>query len=66
MNIVLNGNNKEVKNNSTILELLTDIHKEPAAVVIELNGEIIKRDKWAEHKLKLEDKLEIINFVGGG
>lgn len=66
MKISINGNLKEIKSDLTILDLLKDLKKEPQGVVIELNGDIIKRDKWKDTKLKLNDKLEIISFVGGG
>ena len=42
-------------------------HKiEPRMIVIEYNGEIIKRDRWDGITLQDGDKLEIVHMVAGG
>lgn len=38
----------------------------PAGVAIEINGQVIPRQKWSDVKLKGEDQVELIRFVGGG
>jgi sulfur carrier protein len=38
----------------------------PDRVAVELNRELIQRERWAETKLSTGDKLEIVHFVGGG
>ena len=35
-------------------------------VAIELNREIVPRDRWSETELHEGDRLEIVHFVGGG
>lgn len=35
-------------------------------VAIELNRNIVPRDRWAETTLNDGDKLEMVHFVGGG
>lgn len=35
-------------------------------IVIELNGKIISKDKYKKIKIKNDDILEILTFVGGG
>lgn len=35
-------------------------------VVVELNLEIIEPERWKETKLKENDNLEILRFMGGG
>ena len=35
-------------------------------IAVELNGQIIPRSCYAKVKLKADDKLEIVRFVGGG
>ena len=43
------------------------LHKiEPRMIVIEYNGEIIKRDRWEGITLQDGDKLEIVHMVAGG
>jgi thiamine biosynthesis protein ThiS len=38
----------------------------PDRVAIELNREIVPRDRWAQTRLNDGDELEIVHFVGGG
>ncbi len=66
MNITLNGKTKEICDNSTILQLLTELDLHPQQVAVEVNREIVKRDKFEEHQLGDGDELEILRFVGGG
>ena len=35
-------------------------------VAIELNGKIIPQNKYDKKKLKNNDKIEIVQFIGGG
>ena len=35
-------------------------------VAVELNREIVPRDRWSQTHLKDGDRLEIVHFVGGG
>jgi len=35
-------------------------------VAVELNRDIVQRDKWASTSLNSGDRLEIVHFVGGG
>jgi sulfur carrier protein len=38
----------------------------PDRLAVELNREIVPRDRWPQTHLKDGDRLEIVHFVGGG
>ncbi len=38
----------------------------PQRVAIELNGQVARRDEWAQTVLRENDRVEIVHFVGGG
>ena len=66
MNIIINGESKTFNDDMTlesVLEQLSLVGKVMAAAV---NMEIVKQDVWTEYKLKDGDKLELLDFVGGG
>lgn len=65
MKIKVNGIEMDVQA-STIMELLQELEINPQRVVVEVNLEIIKRDRFSEHKINEGDSVEIVNFVGGG
>ena len=66
MLVRVNGLNYDVKEGIKLLQLLADLKYNCEGVVIEYNEEIISNDKWEQIRLKAEDKLEIVAFVGGG
>ncbi|MBI2817875.1 MAG: sulfur carrier protein ThiS [Acidobacteria bacterium] len=66
MEIVLNGETREVRPAITLRELLRSLGLREDRVAIELNREIVHRDRWAETQLHDGDRLEIVQFVGGG
>ncbi len=66
MDIVVNGAQKQVPENITALQLLELLKVPPERVVVELNMTILKRAQLAGTLLKLNDKVEIVHFVGGG
>lgn len=66
MRIQINGKDKEIQDNSTILNLLEHLGQHPQKVAVEVNREIIKRDRYSHHHLQQGDEIEILQFVGGG
>ena len=50
----------------TLATLLESLGMKSDRVAVELNLEIVPRDRWPEIILKDGDRLEIVHFVGGG
>ena len=66
MQIKINGAVAELPDNSSVKDLLLARKLPEGILVLELNGEIIKREKWESLKLNPSDSLEIISVIGGG
>lgn len=66
MQIVLNGENKEISENISLKQLVDKLELKQERVAIELNKTVARRKDWAEIMLKDGDSLEIVHFVGGG
>ena len=66
MMLTINGEDRELSSISTISSLLDQLGMKPDRVAVELNRELIPRDRWAATELSGGDKLEIVHFVGGG
>ena len=64
--IRLNGKVKSVMEDYKMQNLLNDFKIPLKKVAIELNLEIIDKKKLKEIKLKNNDKIEIVHFIGGG
>ena len=64
--IKVNGKFKMVLNNSKLSDLLKNLNIPIKKVAIELNQEIIDKKRSSNIKLKKNDKIEIVHFIGGG
>ena len=64
--VTVNGERREAPAGATVQSLLESLGLDPAHVVVECNGEILRRDDFASTPLAEDDALEVIRFVGGG
>ena len=64
--IQLNGKNYQIKMGYNLKDLLKILKKDNNKVAIELNGEIADKKKYNKILLKKNDKVEIVQFIGGG
>jgi thiamine biosynthesis protein ThiS len=66
MKLQINGEEREFPSPLSVSSLLDQLGMKPDRVAVELNGEIVARDQWAETALAKGDRIEIVHFVGGG
>lgn len=67
MTIEINGEPREISGSMTVKELLAERKvKMPDMVSVELNGEILARDKFDTTTIKEGDQVEFLYFMGGG
>ncbi|MBF0593438.1 MAG: sulfur carrier protein ThiS [Candidatus Omnitrophica bacterium] len=66
MQINLNGQHKDIPNNSSLQRLVDHYTKDPTRVVAEVDGTIITRDAWSLTILKAGSVVELVSFMGGG
>ena len=64
--IQLNGKKVVVKSKYSIFDLLKKYKLINKKVAIEHNGIIIPKEKYKKKKLKENDQVEIVHFIGGG
>ena len=63
--IQLNGEPRQVSA-ATILALVEELSLDPRKVAVERNLEIVPRSLHGETALAEGDKIELVQFVGGG
>ena len=64
--IEINGKPREIAAGLSIRELLDQIELSTPAVAVELNLELIPREKHHVTQVRAGDRLEIVSLVGGG
>ena len=62
----INGDCRQVPAGLHLETLLEWLGYRPRLVVVEFNGEILRRDGWSEQRVVESDALEVVTIVGGG
>jgi sulfur carrier protein len=64
--IVLNGERREVPAGLTVDRLLVWLDMDPSRVAVEFNGAIVRKPEWPAIEVGAGAHLEVVWFVGGG
>ena len=64
--IKINGKINKIDDKTKLSDLIKNLKVPLKKVAIELNREIVDKKKLDKIFLKMNDKLEIVHFIGGG
>ena len=66
MRLTVNGETREAPDSATLADLLASLGIDSKRVAVERNLEIAPKSLWASTLLQEGDRVEIVQFVGGG
>lgn len=66
LHIEVNGRMRSAEAGCTVADLLDDLGLDGRLVVVEVNRQIVRRDEISDVELHEGDRVEIVQFVGGG
>ncbi|MFK5891681.1 MAG: sulfur carrier protein ThiS [Pseudomonadota bacterium] len=66
INIILNGESKEIQDNCNATILLQKLKITAKRLAIEVNENILPRSQFNIYVFKKGDKVEIVHAIGGG
>ena len=66
MHILLNGTATELPGSPTAHELVERLQLSGKRIAMEVNGEILPRSRYGEHRFQEGDKVEVVHAIGGG
>lgn len=66
MQIFLNGESRDVAAGTSVEALVLSLSDDPRGIAIERNLEIVPKAEHASTLLADGDRLEVVQFVGGG
>jgi len=66
MIIIVNGEEKTIDENTSVKVLLQELGIEDKTMASAVNMEVVKKENWENHLLVDGDKVEFLQFVGGG
>ena len=67
MKLTVNGKMSVANPNISVIALLKEKNVEsPDMVSVEINGKIIRKEKYSQIELRENDRVEFLYFMGGG
>jgi thiamine biosynthesis protein ThiS len=66
MKLIINGESREFGSLASVADLISHLGMKPDRVAVELNRELVTRERWTTTPVSEGDQLEIVHFVGGG
>jgi sulfur carrier protein len=66
MTLIINGEEKNFQEGISLQEIITSLKIEDKVMAAAVNMEIVKKNEWTTYKPENDDKLELLQFVGGG
>ncbi|NND28674.1 MAG: sulfur carrier protein ThiS [Myxococcales bacterium] len=66
MRLMVNGEQRQVEPTTTVKQLLSSLGLEDTLVAVERNEEVVPRALHESTRLSDGDRVEVVQFVGGG
>jgi sulfur carrier protein len=66
MQILLNGAPRDVPDDSTLADLVESLDLGGRRFAIEVNEELVPRSSHAAQRLNADDRIEVVQAIGGG
>ncbi len=66
MQILVNGEPREVAEGCTAARLVDELGLGGRRLAMEINREILPRSAYQSHRLQPQDRVEIVHAIGGG
>ena len=64
--IYINGKKKNINSNSNLINILEEYSLKNKLVAVEINQEVIPKSNYKTKKINKNDRIEILELIGGG
>jgi len=64
--VTVNGEPRDLPESITVAELVGQLGLSQRRIAVEVNRDILPRERYAAHSLSDGDAIEIVHFIGGG
>ena len=64
--VIVNGEQRLVADGRTIADLLAELRLGGRRIAVEMNHDIVPRAEYSSRSIRDGDRIEIVQFVGGG
>ena len=63
---MVNGEPRDLPAAMTVADLVTELGLSERRIAIEVNGDVVSRERYAAQHLQEDDAIEVVHFIGGG
>ncbi len=64
--ISVNGQAVEIESEMTVEQMLDTVDVPPNYLAVEINAEVVPRERYTTHIVHRGDEVEVVTLVGGG
>ena len=64
--ITVNGEPVRLAACSTLADLMASLNRTGRGVAVAVNREVVPRRMWTERALTVDDRVDVVNAIGGG
>lgn len=66
MNVVVNGEARELSDGATVAVLVDELGRSPKGMAVAVNEEVVPRSTWSDVELRGGDRVEVLTASQGG
>ena len=66
ISITVNGGNVEIESEMSVEQLLDTVDVPPNYLAVEVNADVVPRERYADTIVRAGDEVEVVTLVGGG
>jgi sulfur carrier protein len=64
--ITVNGRHEQIQSEMSVEQLLDTVDVPPNYLAVEVNGDVVPRENYADKVVGAGDEVEVVTLVGGG
>ena len=64
--IYINGKKKNINSNCNLVDIVEEYSLKNQLVAVEINQEVIPKSNYKTKKINTNDRIEILELIGGG
>ena len=64
--IYINGKKKNINSNCNLINILEEYSLKNKLIAVEINQEVIPKSNYKTEKININDRIEILELIGGG
>ncbi len=66
MILIINGKKKKFNSGISLIQIMKELKVQDEIMAIAINMEVLTKDNWSTFIPKENDRIEFLQFVGGG